>query len=119
MTITSPGCFIGRMRTRSEALSSAMAFDELRCAAEELESRIANGPVVPVVTPEEIREHLSSRYDFNQPMPLDSVVADVEQMLQKWQVHVTHPRYFGLFNPSVTIPSVIADAIVAMYNPQL
>jgi glutamate/tyrosine decarboxylase-like PLP-dependent enzyme len=32
---------------------------------------------------------------------------------------VTHPRYFGLFNPSVTLASVIADTLVAMYNPQL
>jgi glutamate/tyrosine decarboxylase-like PLP-dependent enzyme len=32
---------------------------------------------------------------------------------------VTHPRYFGLFNPSVTVASVVADALVAMYNPQL
>ena len=40
-------------------------------------------------------------------------------MLRKWQVHVTHPRYFGLFNPSVTVASVVADLLVAMYNPQL
>ncbi len=52
-------------------------------------------------------------------MALDEVVADVEQMLRTWQVQVTHPRYFGLFNPSVTLASVIADTLVAMYNPQL
>jgi glutamate/tyrosine decarboxylase-like PLP-dependent enzyme len=46
-------------------------------------------------------------------------VADVEQMLRKWQVQVTHPRYFGLFNPSVTLASIVADTLVAMYNPQL
>src|SRR5258708_12662554 len=40
-------------------------------------------------------------------------------MLQGWQVHVTHPRYFGLFNPCVTLASVVADTLVAMYNPQL
>jgi glutamate/tyrosine decarboxylase-like PLP-dependent enzyme len=40
-------------------------------------------------------------------------------MLRTWQVHVTHPRYFGLFNPSVTLASIIADTLVAMYNPQL
>jgi glutamate/tyrosine decarboxylase-like PLP-dependent enzyme len=80
---------------------------------------IANGPIVPNVTPEEVRDYLVSRYDFNEPIPLDDVIADVEQMLQKWQVHVTHPRYFGLFNPSVTLASVVADTLVAMYNPQL
>ena len=40
-------------------------------------------------------------------------------MLQKWQVQVTHPRYFGLFNPSVMLASVVAETLVAMYNPQL
>src|SRR5437867_5011186 len=40
-------------------------------------------------------------------------------MLRTWQVHVTHPRYFGLFNPSVTPASIVADTLVAMYNPQL
>ena len=39
--------------------------------------------------------------------------------MRTWQVQVTHPRYFGLFNPSVTLASVIADTLVAMYNPQL
>jgi aromatic-L-amino-acid decarboxylase len=52
-------------------------------------------------------------------MPLDEVVADVEQMLRTWQVQVTHPRYFGLYNPSVTLASVVADTLAAMYNSQL
>ncbi len=85
-----------------------------KCIAE-----IADGPVVPTVTPQEIRSYLSSRYDFTKPLELNDVVTDVEQMLRKWQVQVTHPRYFGLFNPSVTAASVVADLLVAMYNPQL
>jgi glutamate/tyrosine decarboxylase-like PLP-dependent enzyme len=84
-----------------------------------LESEIADGPIVPNVTAEEIRAHLQSRYDFKRSTSLDEVVADVEAMLRKWQVQVTHPRYFGLFNPSVTLASVVADTLVAMYNPQL
>ena len=74
---------------------------------------------MPSVTPQEIRSYLASRYDFTRPLALDDVVADVEQMLGSWQVQVTHPRYFGLFNPSVTLASIIADTLVAMYNPQL
>jgi glutamate/tyrosine decarboxylase-like PLP-dependent enzyme len=96
-----------------------MTFDELGRAVVELESAIASGPIVPQVTPEEIRRHLASRYDFGKPVALDELVADVERMLRAWQVHVTHPRYFGLFNPSVTLASIIADTLVAMYNPQL
>jgi glutamate/tyrosine decarboxylase-like PLP-dependent enzyme len=93
--------------------------DELQRVVAKLESDIAGGPIVPAVTPGEIRRHLASRYDFTQPANLDDVCADVERMLRTWQVQVTHPRYFGLFNPSVTLPSIIADTLVAMYNPQL
>src|SRR6266545_725653 len=96
-----------------------MAFDEIRSVAAKLEADIASGPIVPTVTPQEIRDYLASRYDFTKPLALDDVIADVERMLRTWQVHVTHPRYFGLFNPSVTLASIIAETIVAMYNPQL
>ena len=95
------------------------ALDEVRKTNSEVEFLIANGPIVPTVTPEEIRSYLTSRYDFHKPLQLDDVINDVEQMLRKWQVHVTHPRYFGLFNPSVTFASVVAELLVAMYNPQL
>ena len=95
------------------------AFHEVRENAARLESLIANGPIVPTVTPEEIRGYLNSRYQFTTPLELDDVIADVQEMLRKWQVHVTHPRYFGLFNPSVTVASIVADLLAAMYNPQL
>jgi glutamate/tyrosine decarboxylase-like PLP-dependent enzyme len=96
-----------------------MVIDEIQCDFNKLQADIATGPILPTVTAEEIRSYLASRYDFNHTMPLDDVIADVEKMLRTWQVQVTHPRYFGLFNPSVTLASVVADTLVAMYNPQL
>jgi glutamate/tyrosine decarboxylase-like PLP-dependent enzyme len=96
-----------------------MAFDQIQSVVATLESDIASGPIVPDVAPHEIRSYLGSRYDFTTPMALDDVTADIEGMMRKWQVQVTHPRYFGLFNPSVSLASVIADTLVAMYNPQL
>jgi glutamate/tyrosine decarboxylase-like PLP-dependent enzyme len=96
-----------------------MPFDALGSAVAQLEAEIAGGPIVPTVAPQEIRTHLASRYDFTKPLALDAVSADVERMLRTWQVQVTHPRYFGLFNPSVSLASIIADTMVAMYNPQL
>jgi len=96
-----------------------MAFDQLRSAVATVVSDIANGPIVPRGRPEEIRAYLGSRYDFTKPMALDAVTADVERMMRTWHVQVTHPRYFGLFNPSVTLASVVADTLVATYNPQL
>jgi len=96
-----------------------MLFDDIARAAKQLEAEIANGPIVPTVTPQEIRDHLTSRYDFKEPAGLNEICADIETMLRAWQVQVTHPRYLGLFNPSVTPASVAADTLAAMYNPQL
>ena len=78
---------------------------------EAAKTAIDNGPIYPNVTQEEVRDHLRSRYDFAEPVPLESVVDDVEEMLRRWQTQVTHPRYFGLFNPSVTLASVVADTL--------
>jgi aromatic-L-amino-acid decarboxylase len=100
-------------------MNTSTVFDEVRYAAEKLQAEIADGPVCGTVSPEEIRQHLTSRYDFTKPLPLEDAIADVQQMLLKWQVHVTHPRYFGLFNPSVTVASIVGDLLAAMYNPQL
>jgi glutamate/tyrosine decarboxylase-like PLP-dependent enzyme len=74
--------------------------------------------VAPVVSPGEIRQHLS-RFDFATPIPLDQLVGEVAQLLRRWSLHVNHPRYFGLFNPTVRRAGVVADALVALYNPQL
>jgi glutamate/tyrosine decarboxylase-like PLP-dependent enzyme len=95
-----------------------MEIEELRRTVAALEADIENGPIVGRATPEEIRAHLAP-YDFARSMPLETVVADVEHMMRTWQVQVTHPRYLGLFNPSVTFAGIVGDTLAAMYNPQL
>jgi glutamate/tyrosine decarboxylase-like PLP-dependent enzyme len=102
----------------SEARAIGSFLDVARLA-EEVAERIAAGPVTTSVSAAEVRGHLARRYDFTRPLPLEDVLGDVEGMLGRWQVQVTHPRYFGLFNPSVTAASVAADALAAAYNPQL
>ena len=74
--------------------------------------------VAPAVSPDEIRQHLS-RYDFAEPIPLDRLIGEVADLLRQWSLHVNHPRYFGLFNPTVRRAGVMADALAALYNPQL
>jgi glutamate/tyrosine decarboxylase-like PLP-dependent enzyme len=103
----------------ARSVSTSMMADAIEDAVSRVQSGIARGPIVPNIKVEDIRAHLSARYDFTAPLPLDEVTVDVERMLQTWQVQVTHPRYFGLFNPSVTTASVLADTLVAAYNPQL
>lgn len=88
--------------------------DEIRS----YEAAIDDLPVAPTVAPAQIREQLS-RYDFANPIPLDQLIADVAGLLRQWSLHANHPRYFGLFNPTVRRSGVVADALVAAYNPQL
>jgi glutamate/tyrosine decarboxylase-like PLP-dependent enzyme len=75
-------------------------------------------PATPTDSPETIRRHFVERYDFAAPLPLQEVLDDVSRCMRRWLTHVTHPRYFGYFNPSVTPESIIGDALTAAYNPQ-
>lgn len=86
---------------------------------EKFPAELRDLPVLQPVTPAEVRAELEARYTFEAPIPLDILTADVIRLLRTWTTHVTHPRYFGLFNPSVREAGIVADALVALYNPQL
>lgn len=60
-----------------------------------------------------------ARYDFTHPCTLQNVVSDMADLLEQGTLHSTHPRYFGLFNPGVRAAGVAADALAALYNPQV
>lgn len=92
--------------------------EQLATEVERFRGGIRELPVVPAADAGEIREHLA-RYDFAAPVPLGEVVDDVAAMMRQWTLHATHPRYFGLFNPGPPLSSVVADALAALYNPQV
>src|SRR5580698_2426641 len=74
--------------------------------------------VAPVLQPDAIRALLAG-VDFQAPKsPVDAVRFVVEALWAN-QVHTSHPRYFGLFNPAPTSMGVVADTITAAFNPQL
>jgi len=57
--------------------------------------------------------------DFQTPLrPLEALELAAAG-LREHQVHTPHPRYFGLFNPAPTAMGVVADALIAAFNPQL
>lgn len=86
----------------------------------DFEDRARDRRITPTVTAGEIRRHLESVYGgFSDGAPFEEVLDDVGEMMLDWNLHVTHPRYFGLFNPSVFPSSVAADLLVAAFNPQL
>lgn len=81
---------------------------------------IGERPVRPDVSTSEIRTHLAKCYgEFAAPISAETLQDDVMRMLSEWQVQPTHPRYLGLFNPSVQPAAVVADALVAVTNPQI
>src|SRR4051812_21686362 len=74
--------------------------------------------VTSPVTAAEIRRRLEP-YTFATARPLDESLNDVADMLRRWTLHAAHPRYFGLLVPSAHEAGIWADALAALYNPQL
>ena len=85
---------------------------------EKLLDEVAEGPVTPAADPAEIRRALAP-FDFAAPRQAEEVVDACAEWLGRWTTHVTHPRYFGLFNPKPATVAIAADALVAAVNPQL
>jgi glutamate/tyrosine decarboxylase-like PLP-dependent enzyme len=97
-------------RRRDEAVLAA--------ALDDLPARIAAGSVTPTLDPAAFRDELAG-FDFAAPQALATLIPWLVARLQAGLVQITHPRYFGLFNPAPTFPSQVADRIVAAFNPQL
>jgi aromatic-L-amino-acid/L-tryptophan decarboxylase len=74
--------------------------------------------VAPRASYEELEERLRG-FDFASPVPLEELVEATGGLLRDGIVHTSHPRYFGLFNPAPTFAGVLADTLVAVFNPQL
>nr|WP_321983114.1 pyridoxal-dependent decarboxylase [uncultured Lichenicoccus sp.] len=92
--------------------------DELTARLDAAALRVAAGSVVPDLDPAMFSEALA-KYDFETPQPLADVLLWVIHQLEHGVVHLTHPSYFGLFNPAPTFPAECAERIVARFNPQL
>lgn len=70
------------------------------------------------VTSEGVRKRLSP-YDFQAPRDPSALLEDVFGLMRDCGLHVGHPGYYGLFNPTPSFISVLADLLVAAFNPQL
>lgn len=75
-------------------------------------------PVVPVLSDDELRKQTEHLLDSS-PIPLPNLTLETARLLREGSVHVTSPRYFGLFNPSTLEAGIVGDALVAAFNPQL
>ena len=73
--------------------------------------------VAPPLDPEVVRDYCS--VDFSTPVPPQDAIDYVTAGLDQFIVHTSHPGYYGLFNPRPAFAGIIADAITAVYNPQM
>ena len=87
---------------------------ELLCANE----RIARGSVVPTIDMARLRSELAD-FDFQTPRALDELLPWTIAQLEHGVVHMTNPRYFGLFNPAPSFPALCGDRLTGAFNPQL
>ncbi len=79
---------------------------------------ISTGSVTPTLDNTTFRRELAA-FDFSAPRGFENVAKWTIAQLRHGVVHMTHPRYFGLFNPSPTFPAQCADRVAATFNPQL
>ena len=80
--------------------------------------RVSAGAATPTLGIESLRRELE-RFDFESARPLTELLDWSIGILEHGLTHLTHPRYFGLFNPAPTFPSQCADRLVAAFNPQV
>jgi aromatic-L-amino-acid decarboxylase len=80
--------------------------------------RINAGPIMPDLDMARFRAELAA-IDFSEPRPPEQLLAWILRQLEHGTVHMTHPRYFGLFNPAPVAPAQWADRIAGAFNPQL
>lgn len=85
---------------------------------EDYARRVGEARVSPELDLEKIRA-LIVPFDFKSALDPIEAVERVVEGLWHYQVHTSHPRYFGLFNPAPTTVSIAADALVAAFNPQM
>jgi glutamate/tyrosine decarboxylase-like PLP-dependent enzyme len=78
-----------------------------------------SGRLAVRVSREEVRRHLREHYAFDAPLSAADVFEDVASMLDRWTEHGSHPMHYGLFRPTVDRASVVADALVALHDPNL
>ena len=80
--------------------------------------RVKDGAVKPRFEALRFRAGLAA-FDFAAPRDLAACLDWSISELEAGIVHMTHPRYFGLFNPAPAFAAECADRIVAAFNPQL
>jgi glutamate/tyrosine decarboxylase-like PLP-dependent enzyme len=94
-------------------------WDDVAREIQQFTAGIRELPVSALASPHVVRSAVESTFDLEARIPLAELTAKVVALLRVHTVQVTHPRYFGLFNPSVSDAGIVADTLAALYNLQL
>lgn len=78
-------------------------------------SGIDDLPVSPPVNPGFLQE-LVPRQVPETGEPLDRILDDLDRVLMTGMNHWNHPRFFGYFNSSGSIPGILAELLTAAFN---
>jgi glutamate/tyrosine decarboxylase-like PLP-dependent enzyme len=81
-------------------------------------ARVHLGPVNPTIDSGRMAAEFAG-LDFAAARDTEEVLRWIIERMEEGVVHVNHPRYFGLFNPTPTFPAQCADRIAASFNAQL
>jgi aromatic-L-amino-acid/L-tryptophan decarboxylase len=86
-----------------------------------IESYATNVTALPITNSASAQElhSLLQTVDFTKPMEALSALDFAVKALRSHHVHNAHPRYFGLFVPAPITMGIVADALVAAFNPAL
>lgn len=87
--------------------------------AERFREEVRDLPPSPRATRTGLQAELQARFDLEGGGELAHVVPGVARLLREGSVHVTSPRYLGLFNPTVLEAGILGDVLAALYNLQL
>lgn len=74
--------------------------------------------VAPDLNVEDVR-NMFQAMDFETPMDPIAAIDFAVHGFKNYQTHTPHRRYFGLFNPAPSTMGIVADSLVAAFNPQL
>ncbi|MFN8570546.1 MAG: aminotransferase class V-fold PLP-dependent enzyme [Gemmatimonadaceae bacterium] len=102
----------------NDASNLSQLLERLAAEIDRVYDRVRDLPVTPAVTVPELRRRVEQAFDFERERTTIDVFDEAVGLLRDYSLQVTHPRYFGLFNPAVLPSTIIADAIVALYNTQ-
>ncbi len=91
---------------------------ELYSRLEKYLLEIESYPVSQNFSLKQVRESIKE-FDFSEPLDPIEVLNWVADNLTKHQLHIPHPSYHGVFNPHPSTMGIVAETLVAAFNPQL